>query len=153
MSLTTSFAPSSANRLAIASPKPEPPPVTMATLPCNRMPCPPGLWDGSVAWRRGHEKSGNDVDDRAAAAERRRPAGRRGRRFGLDRRRYSDRRSGLHGFDRAQGTNLRQHGLLGRRECAGNGRASHAASLPKYGKRRVNRVLVAGARRFYSTDK
>src|SRR5262249_15123436 len=32
MSLTTSFAPSSANRLAIAAPKPEPPPVTIATL-------------------------------------------------------------------------------------------------------------------------
>jgi hypothetical protein len=31
MSLTMSFAPSSAKRLAIASPKPEPPPVTIAT--------------------------------------------------------------------------------------------------------------------------
>src|SRR5579871_28713 len=37
MSLTTSLAPSSAKRLAIASPKPEPPPVTTATLFLRRM--------------------------------------------------------------------------------------------------------------------
>src|SRR6185437_599227 len=37
ISLTTTLAPSSAKRLAIASPKPEPPPVTTATLFSSRM--------------------------------------------------------------------------------------------------------------------
>ena len=38
ISATMTLAPSSANRLQIASPKPEPPPVTIATLPSSRVP-------------------------------------------------------------------------------------------------------------------
>src|ERR1700722_10549211 len=37
MSATTTFAPSCENNLEIASPKPLPPPVTMAIRPCNFM--------------------------------------------------------------------------------------------------------------------
>src|ERR1700732_4149703 len=40
MSLTTTSAPSSAKRCAMPSPKPEPAPVTIATLPFSRMPPP-----------------------------------------------------------------------------------------------------------------
>jgi hypothetical protein len=38
ISATITLHPSSAKRLQIASPKPEPPPVTMATLPWRRLP-------------------------------------------------------------------------------------------------------------------
>src|SRR5438105_15585749 len=37
MSATTTLAPSAANRFAVASPIPEPPPVISATLPSNRI--------------------------------------------------------------------------------------------------------------------
>lgn len=57
MSATMTLQPSSANLLEIASPNPEPPPVTIATLPLRRLPRTLGsadmmeLYDDSVSFQ------------------------------------------------------------------------------------------------------
>src|SRR6266849_5191477 len=66
MSLTTTRAPSSAKRLAMPSPKPEPPPVTIATLPASLMMRPPSILRDSVTQAGSSPALDQDVEDLSA---------------------------------------------------------------------------------------
>src|SRR6185437_6294735 len=126
------------------SPKPEPPPVTIATLPAKRITASLHLYRRSLARVAGNEKSDADIEDRAARPVNGHVAGRGGcGRKRLSRSRLGPygrriclyRRGGLGGriclyrrcgFCRPHRTNLLQQLELGVRKRTGRRRKSHA---------------------------